>query len=35
MIGIRLLYLLAVANLIVLVADVLYNVLGGLVPMVR
>ena len=35
MIGIRLLYILALVNLIVLVGDVLYNVLGGLLPMVR
>jgi hypothetical protein len=33
--GIRLLRALAIANLLVLLADVLYNVLGGLLPMVR
>lgn len=32
--GIRLLYLLAVLNLIILAGDVLYNVLAGLLPMV-
>lgn len=35
MTGIRLLRALAIANLLVLLADVLYNVLGGLLPMVR
>jgi hypothetical protein len=35
MTGIRFLYLLALLNLIILVSDVLYNVLGGLLPMVR
>jgi hypothetical protein len=35
MTGIRLLRALAVANLLVLLADLLYNVLGGLLPMVR
>jgi hypothetical protein len=33
--GVRLLYLLALLNLVILVGDVLYNVLGGLLPMVR
>lgn len=35
MIGVRLLYLLALLNLLILAGDVLYNVLGGLVPMIR
>jgi hypothetical protein len=35
MTGIRLLRALAVANLLVLLGDILYNVLGGLLPMVR
>jgi len=35
MTGIRLLRALAVANLLVLLGDILYNVFGGLLPMVR
>jgi hypothetical protein len=35
MTGIRLLRALAVANLLVLLGDILYNVLGGLLPLVR
>lgn len=35
MTGIRLLRALAVANLLVLLGDILYNVLGGLLPMLR
>lgn len=35
MTGVRLLYILAVLNLLFLVSDALYNVLGGLLPMVR
>lgn len=35
MTGVRLLYLLALLNLVILVGDVLYNVFGGLLPMVR
>jgi hypothetical protein len=35
MTGVRLLYILAVLNLLFLLSDVLYNVLGGLLPMVR
>jgi hypothetical protein len=35
MIAIRLLHALALANLLILIADVLYNVLGGLLPLVR
>jgi hypothetical protein len=35
MTGVRLLYILAVLNLLILLSDALYNVLGGLVPMVR
>ncbi len=31
----RLLYALALANLLILLSDVLYNVLGGLLPLVR
>jgi hypothetical protein len=33
--GVRLLRALAVANLIVLLGDILYNVFGGLLPMLR
>jgi hypothetical protein len=33
--AIRLLYALALANLLILLSDVLYNVLGGLLPLVR
>jgi hypothetical protein len=33
--AVRLLYALAVANLLILISDVLYNVLGGLLPLVR
>jgi hypothetical protein len=33
--GVRLLRALAAANLLVLLADLLYNVLGGLLPMLR
>ncbi len=32
---VRLLYALALANLLILLSDVLYNVLGGLLPLVR
>jgi hypothetical protein len=35
MTGIRLLRALAVANLLVLLGDILYNVFGGLLPLVR
>jgi hypothetical protein len=35
MIGIRLLRVLAMINLLILVGDILYNVVGGLLPMVR
>jgi hypothetical protein len=35
MIAIRLLHALALANLLILIADVLYNVLGGLLPLAR
>jgi len=35
MTGVRLLYILAVLNLLILLSDALYNVLGGLLPMVR
>jgi hypothetical protein len=35
MTGIRLLRALAVANLLILLGDILYNVFGGLLPMVR
>ncbi len=35
MTGIRLLQALALLNLLILVGDVLYNVLAGLLPMVR
>ena len=35
MTGIRLLLGLALANLVFLLGEVLYNVLGGLVPMIR
>lgn len=35
MTGVRLLKVLALANLIILVADIVYNVLGGLLPMLR
>jgi len=33
--GVRLLLALAVLNLLVLAADALYNVLGGLLPLLR
>ncbi len=33
--AVRLLYTLALANLLILLSDVLYNVLGGLLPLVR
>ena len=33
--GIRLLRALALANLLILIGDILYNVLGGLLPIVR
>ena len=32
--GVRLLYVLAIVNLVLLFADVVYNVLGGLASMV-
>ncbi len=35
MTGVRLLYILAVLNLLFLLSDALYSVLGGLLPMVR
>jgi hypothetical protein len=35
MTAVRLLYALALANLLILLSDVLYNVLGGLLPLVR
>jgi hypothetical protein len=35
MTGIRLLRVLALVNLLILLGDILYNVLGGLLPMVR
>jgi hypothetical protein len=35
MTGVRFLYILAVLNLLFLLSDALYNVLGGLLPMVR
>ena len=35
MTGVRLLYALALLNLAILVGDVLYNVLAGLISMVR
>jgi hypothetical protein len=33
--AIRLLRALALANLLILIGDILYNVLGGLLPIVR
>jgi len=33
--GVRLLYVLAIVNLLVLLGDVLYNVLGGLLTLAR
>ncbi len=33
--AIRLLYALALINLLILISDVLYNVLGGLLPLMR
>jgi hypothetical protein len=33
--AVQLLYALALANLLILLSDVLYNVLGGLLPLVR
>jgi hypothetical protein len=35
MTGVRLLYALALANLLFLASDVLYNVLAGLLPLIR
>jgi hypothetical protein len=35
MTGIRLLRVLALVNLLILLGDILYNVLGGLLPMIR
>jgi len=35
MTGVRLLYILAVLNLLFLLSEVLYNVVGGLLPLVR
>jgi hypothetical protein len=35
MMAIRILYALALLNLLILLGDALYNVLGGLVPLVR
>jgi hypothetical protein len=35
MIGVRLLYTLALLNLLILAGDLLYNVLAGLLPMLR
>jgi hypothetical protein len=35
MMAVRLLYALALLNLVLLLSDVLYNVLGGLLPLVR
>jgi hypothetical protein len=35
MIAIRLLHALALINLLILLSDVLYNVLGGLLPLER
>jgi hypothetical protein len=35
MTGVRLMRLVAVANLLLLLGDILYNVLGGLLPMLR
>ena len=35
MMGVRVILALAVLNLLVLVADVLYNVLAGLAPLLR
>lgn len=35
MTGVRLLYALALLNLVILVGDMLYNVLAGLLPMMR
>jgi len=33
--GVRLLHALALLNLLLLLSDVLYNVLGGLLPLLR
>ena len=33
--AVRLLYALALVNLLILLSDVLYNVLGGLLPRIR
>lgn len=35
MTGVRLLYALALLNLVILIGDVLYNVLAGILPMMR
>jgi hypothetical protein len=35
MTGVRLIRLVAVANLLLLLGDILYNVLGGLLPLLR
>lgn len=35
MIGIRLLHAIALINLFILLSDILYNIVGGLLPLVR
>lgn len=35
MTGVRLLRALALVNLLILLGDILYNILGGLLPMLR
>jgi hypothetical protein len=35
MIAVRVLWFLALVNLLILLSDALYNVLGGLLPLVR
>jgi hypothetical protein len=35
MMAVRILYALALLNLLILLGDALYNVLGGLVPLMR
>lgn len=35
MIGVRLLHAIALINLLILLSDILYNVVGGLLPLLR
>ena len=35
MIGVRLLHAIALINLLILLSDIVYNIVGGLLPLVR